>query len=217
MPLQVLLVEDHTVVRCGVRALLEGSQEVQVIGEAENGREAVEMARTLKPQLVLMDVAMGELNGIDAARQIVENDPQTRVLMLSMHDNEQYIYESLKAGAKGYILKSAAVQELMKGIREVAAGRNYVSPSLASTVMDDYVRRAKGTRAPSDIHKLTAREREVLQLMAEGKSSAEIAGRLYISVRTVETHRHNIMEKTTIRSVAGLTRFAIRHGLCSLH
>ena len=217
MSLRVLLVEDHTVVRCGIRALLEGSKDVEVVGEAENGREAVEMAHRLNPQVILMDVAMGELNGIDATRQITESQPDMRVLMLSMHKDEQYIFEALKAGARGYVLKSAAVKELLNGIHEVAAGRNYVSPSLSSIVMDDYVRRAKGTRTLSDVDKLTLREREVLQLIAEGKSSAEIASGLYISVRTVESHRHNIMEKLSIHSVAGLTRFAIRHGICALH
>jgi DNA-binding NarL/FixJ family response regulator len=140
-----------------------------------------------------------------------------RVLVLSMHSDEQYIFEALKAGAKGYVLKSAAVKELMTGIREVAAGRNYVSPSLASVVMHDYIRRAKGDQVISQVDKLTAREREVLQLIAEGHSSAEVAKSLYISIRTVETHRHNIMEKLGIHSIAGLTRFAIRHRLCSLH
>jgi DNA-binding NarL/FixJ family response regulator len=171
----------------------------------------------LKPHVVLMDVAMGDLNGIDATRLISNEHPDVRVLVLSMHSDEQYIFEALKAGAKGYVLKSAAVKELMTGIREVAAGRNYVSPSLASVVMHDYIRRAKGDQVISQVDKLTAREREVLQLIAEGHSSAEVAKSLYISIRTVETHRHNIMEKLGIHSIAGLTRFAIRHRLCSLH
>jgi DNA-binding NarL/FixJ family response regulator len=179
--------------------------------------EAVEMVHTLKPHVVLMDVAMGELNGIDATRLIVAAHPDVRVLILSMHADEQYIFEALKAGAKGYVLKSAAVKELMTGIRAVAGGRNYVSPSLASVVMDDYVRRAKGDHAVSQADKLRVREREVLQLIAEGNSSAEVAKALYISVRTVETHRHNMMEKLGIHSIAGLTRFAIRHRLSTLH
>jgi DNA-binding NarL/FixJ family response regulator len=217
MPSRILLVDDHTVVRSGIRALLEGSDEVEVVGEAANGREAVEMVGELNPHVVLMDVAMGELNGIDATRQITATHPEARVLILSMHGDEQYIFEALKAGARGYVLKSAAVKELMSGIREVAAGRSFVSPSLATVVMDDYVRRAKGQNTFSEIDRLTAREREVLQLIAEGKSSAEVGQVLYISARTVETHRHNIMEKLEIHSIAGLTKFAIRHGLCSLH
>jgi DNA-binding NarL/FixJ family response regulator len=213
----VLLVEDHTLVRSGIRSLLETEKEIEVVGEAGDGREAVELVRRLKPHVVLMDVAMGDLNGIDATRLISNEHPDVRVLVLSMHSDEQYIFEALKAGAKGYVLKSAAVKELMTGIREVAAGRNYVSPSLASVVMHDYIRRAKGDQVISQVDKLTAREREVLQLIAEGHSSAEVAKSLYISIRTVETHRHNIMEKLGIHSIAGLTRFAIRHRLCSLH
>jgi DNA-binding NarL/FixJ family response regulator len=215
--LRVLLVEDHTLVRSGIRTLLEASREVEVIGEAADGREAVELARKLQPQVVLMDVAMGELNGIDATRQITAMEPQPRVLILSMHADEQYVFEALKAGAGGYVLKSAAVKELMSALREVAAGRSFVSPSLTRVVLDDYVRRAKGQRTFSEADKLTAREREVLQLIAEGKSSAEVAEVLCISSRTVETHRHNLMEKLGIHSIAGLTKFAIRHGLCSLH
>jgi DNA-binding NarL/FixJ family response regulator len=204
-------------VRSGIRSLLETEKEIEVVGEAGDGREAVELVRRLKPHVVLMDVAMGDLNGIDATRLISNEHPDVRVLVLSMHSDEQYIFEALKAGAKGYVLKSAAVKELMTGIREVAAGRNYVSPSLASVVMHDYIRRAKGDQVISQVDKLTAREREVLQLIAEGHSSAEVAKSLYISIRTVETHRHNIMEKLGIHSIAGLTRFAIRHRLCSLH
>ena len=214
---RVLLVEDHTLVRSGIRSLLEAEREIEVVGEAGDGREALELVRTLKPHVVLMDVAMGDLNGIDATRLIAAEHPEVRVLILSMHSDEQYIFEALKAGARGYVLKSAAVKELMTGIRAVAAGKNYVSPSLASVVMDDYVRRAKGEHVPTQADRLTAREREVLQLIAEGHSSAAVAKALFISVRTVETHRHNIMEKLDIHSIAGLTRFAIRHRLCSLH
>jgi DNA-binding NarL/FixJ family response regulator len=213
----VLLVEDHTLVRSGIRSLLEAEPEIDVVGEAGDGREALELVRTLKPHVVLMDVAMGDLNGIDATRLIAAGHPEVRVLILSMHSDEQYIFEALKAGARGYVLKSAAVKELMTGIRAVAAGKHYVSPSLASVVMEDYVRRAKGGHVASQADKLTNREREVLQLIAEGSSSAEVAKSLYISVRTVETHRHNIMEKLGIHSIAGLTRFAIQHRLCTLH
>jgi DNA-binding NarL/FixJ family response regulator len=216
MTTRVLLAEDHALVRSGIRSLLEASKEVDVVGEAGNGREAVELATQLKPDLILMDLAMNDLNGIDATRQLAAQDPAARVIMLSMHGDEQYIYESLKAGAKGYVLKSSAFKELITGIREVCAGRTYVSPSLTNVVMNDYVRRAKGEQAPTELDKLTTREREVLQLIAEGNSSAEVANILYISVRTVDTHRHNIMEKLDIHSIAGLTKFAIRTGLCQL-
>jgi DNA-binding NarL/FixJ family response regulator len=213
---RVVLVEDHVLVRSGIRSLLESSQDVQVVGEASNGREAVELVRQVKPQVVLMDVAMGELNGIEATRMITNEEPNVRILILSAHSDEEYIFEALKAGAKGYVLKSAAFKELLNGIRDVAAGKNYVSPSLTAVVMEDYVRRAQGEHVPSQIDKLTAREREVLQLIAEGHSSAEVAKTLYISVRTVESHRHNIMDKLNIHSIAGLTHFAIRHRLSSL-
>ena len=216
MPTRVLLAEDHALVRSGIRSLLEASKEVDVVGEAGTGREAVELAEQLKPDLVLMDLAMNELNGIDATRQLAAAESRINVIILSMHGEEQYIYESLKAGAKGYVLKSSAFKELITGIREVSAGRTYVSPSLSNIVMSDYVRRAKGSHTPTELDKLTTREREILQLIAEGNSSAEVAQMLYISVRTVDTHRHNIMEKLDIHSIAGLTKFAIRTGLCPL-
>ena len=217
MALNVLLVEDHTLVRSGIRALLESAPGLAVVGEAANGRRAVEMVGQLKPELVLMDVTMPELNGIDAARQIRVAHPDTRVLILSMHEDRQYVFESLKAGANGYVLKAAAFQDLLGAIQTVMAGKNYISPALADTVMNDYVRRAKGEGKDSDLHRLSAREREVLQLIAEGKSSGEVGELLGISVRTVDTHRHNIMTKLEIHSIAGLTKFAIRHGLCVLN
>jgi DNA-binding NarL/FixJ family response regulator len=216
MATRVLLAEDHALVRAGVRSLLEASKEVEVVGEASNGREAIEMTALLKPDVVLMDLAMNELNGIDATRQLAVSHPQVHVIIVSMHGDEQYIYESLKAGARGYVLKSSAFKELISGIHAVCAGQTYVSPSLANVVVNDYVRRAKGDHKPSDLDKLTTREREILQLIAEGNSSAEVAQVLYISVRTVDTHRHNIMEKLKIHSIAGLTKFAVRNGLCQL-
>jgi two-component system, NarL family, response regulator NreC len=217
MSIRVLLVEDHTLVRSGVRSLLEASNEVQVIGEAANGREAVDLSRQLSPELVLMDVAMPELNGIEAARQIRAAQPDVRVVMLSMHEDQQYVFESLKAGANGYVLKASAFQELLLAISTAMSGKNYISPALSGTLMDDYVRRAQGDQKDSELAKLSGREREVLQLIAEGKSSAEVADLLHISVRTVDTHRHNLMSKLEIHSIAGLTKFAIRHGLCILN
>jgi DNA-binding NarL/FixJ family response regulator len=216
MSVRALLAEDHTLVRSGIRALLEGSKEVEVVGEAANGRQAVELARELRPNLVLMDIAMPELNGIEAARQIVAAQPDIRVIMLSMFEDQQYVFESLKAGASGYVLKAAAFQELLTGISSVLSGKSYISPALSDTVMTDYVRRAQGEQKDTQLDKLSGREREVLQLIAEGKSSAEVGELLHISVRTVDTHRHNIMTKLEIHSIAGLTKFAIRHGLCVL-
>jgi two-component system response regulator NreC len=218
MPIRTILAEDHTLVRTGIRALLEGSGEVQVVGETSNGREAIQLFEKLKPQLALLDVAMPELNGIEAARQIRATDPDARIIMLSMYEDQQYVFESLKAGANGYVLKGAAFQELLTAIRTVMEvdGKSYISPALSETLMTDYVRRAQGDQQDSELARLSGREREVLQLIAEGKSSAEVAELLHISVRTVDTHRHNIMSKLEIHSIAGLTKFAIRHGLCVL-
>ena len=213
---RLLLVEDLMLTRTGFRALLESSEEVEVIGEAANGREAIKQARKLNPDLILMDVAMPELNGIEAARQIRDAQPDIRIIMVSMHTDRQYIFESLRAGASGYVPKDSAFAELLEAIRSVMAGSTYLSPPLTSIVMDDYVRRAKSKQETSDLDKLSSREREVLQLIAEGKPSSEVAQILHISIRTVDTHRHNIMEKLEIHSIAGLTKFAIRYGLCSL-
>ena len=217
MSVRIILAEDHTLVRSGVRALLEASGDVEIVGEAANGREAIEAAGRLNPDLILMDVAMPVLNGIEAASQLHDSQPDVRVLMLSMHVDRQYVFESLKAGARGYLLKAAAYTELLTAIKTVMSGRNYISPPLTDVVMEDYVRRAQGDFQKSEIDKLSAREREVLQLISEGKSSGEAAAVLHISVRTVDTHRHNIMTKLKIHTIAGLTKFAIRHGLGSLH
>ncbi len=216
MALEVFIAEDHTLVRSGIRALLDSAPDLKVVGEAENGRQAVERVRELRPDLVLMDVAMPELNGIDAARQLIAENAGTKVVMLSMHEDRHYVFESLKAGATGYVLKSAAFQDLISAISTVMSGKNYISPALSDTVMNDYIRRAQGDEKDTELGRLSGREREVLQLIAEGKSSAEVAEVLHISVRTVDTHRHNIMNKLEIHSIAGLTKFAIRHGLCVL-
>ncbi len=212
----VLIVEDHTLVRSGMRALLESARNLTVVGEAGDGREAVELTDKLLPDVVLMDVAMPNLNGIEATRQIRANHPDIRVLMLSMHKDREYIFEALKAGASGYVPKDAASTELLSAIAAVVEGKTYLSPPLSEVIMDDYARRAQGKTASSELEKLSNREREVLQLIGEGNSSAEIGKTLHISVRTVDTHRHNIMEKLAIHSIAGLTKFAIRHGLCPL-
>jgi DNA-binding NarL/FixJ family response regulator len=216
MMLNVLLVEDHTLVRSGIRALLEkANPDLKVVGEADDGQSAVELVRQLNPQLVLMDVAMPGLNGIEATRQIRAAHPQVRILMLSMHDDPQYVDESMRSGANGYVLKGAAFQELLAAIAAVMDGQSYLSTALSERASG----RAIGPTlepASGEVTKLSAREREVLQHIAEGKSSAEVAELLQISVRTVDTHRHNIMSKLGIHSIAGLTKFAIRHGLCML-
>jgi DNA-binding NarL/FixJ family response regulator len=216
MTTTILLAEDHTLIRSGVRALLEQSGKVEVVDEVGDGRAAVRQAHQLNPDVVLMDVAMPEMNGIEAARQIRQAQPQVRVIMLSIHADRQYVFESLRAGASGYVLKNVALTELLSAIESVANGDTFLSPSLAPLVVEHYVRMAKGKPAASALEALSAREREVLQLLAEGNSSAEIAQRLHISARTVDTHRHNLMEKLDIHSIAGLTKFAIRNGLCEL-
>ena len=216
MSTSVLLVEDHTLVRSGIRSLLDSSPEVKVVGDVKGGREAVEFCQEHRPDLVLTDVEMPSLNGIETARQLHALFPELRIVMLSMHDDPQYVFESLKAGASGYVLKDAAFTELLAAIRAVMSGRRYLSPPLADLVMDDYVRRANGETTGTDLDKLSAREREVLQLVAEGRSSAQVAAMIHISVRTVDTHRYNVMQKLGIHSIAGLTKFAIAHGLTSL-
>jgi len=212
----VLLAEDHTLVRRGIRTMLEVEAEMKVVGECGDGREAVKLFQRLKPDLVLMDVAMPNLNGIEAARQMSAFRSGARIIMLSMHADGQYVVESLRAGASGYVLKDAAFTELLSAIKAVCEGKRYLSPPLTETVLTDYVRSGRGERGGSDLDVLSSREREVLQMIGEGNSSAEVAAALEISVRTVETHRQHIMEKLGIHSVAGLTKFAIRHGLCSL-
>jgi DNA-binding NarL/FixJ family response regulator len=214
--IKALLVEDMTLTRSGFRALLEDSGKVEVIGEAADGREAIKLAEKLNPDIILMDVSMPGLNGIEATRQIRAAQPHIRVLMLSMHTAGPYVFESLRAGAAGYILKDATFAELLSAIATVVGGGTYLSPTLTNVAVEDYVRLARGQHDTSELDKLSAREREVLQLIAEGHSSSNIARQLHISARTVDTHRHNIMQKLNIHSVAGLTKFAVRHGLCSL-
>jgi DNA-binding NarL/FixJ family response regulator len=214
--IKVLLVEDQTLPRAGFRALLDSSDELEVVGEAANGREAVRLAKKLNPDVVLMDVAMPEMNGMEATRQIHAAQPHIRIHMLSMHTNRQYLFESLRAGAAGFVPKDSAFTELLSAIHAVVASGTYLSPPLADLVLNDYFRRAQGKNEISELEVLSNREREVLQLIAEGNSSAEIAQAMHISARTVDTHRHNIMKKLDIHSIAGLTKFAIRHGLCSL-
>jgi DNA-binding NarL/FixJ family response regulator len=213
---RVLLVEDHTLVRAGIRSLLEASPEIMVVGEAGSGRQAVAMCDELQPDLVLMDVAMEELNGVEAARQIHDQHPDIKVLMVSVYRDRQYVCEAIKAGASGYVLKDAAVSELLLAIRTVLTGRRYLSPPLADLVMDDFIRTTQGEQITTELDKLTSREREILQLLAEGRSSAQVGSTLHLSARTVDTHRYRIMQKLDIHSIVGLTKFAIRHGLCSL-
>ncbi len=205
---RILLADDHTVVRQGFKMILSAHPDLEVVGEAGNGREAVERAAELKPDVVVMDVSMPELNGIEATRRIAEASPRTRVLALSMHKDAVYVREILRAGARGYLLKDSIESDLVAAVRAVGRGDGYLSPSVSDAVLSDY---RKHVSDPIDL--LTSREREVLQMIAEGKTNKEIATLLNLSVYTVEAHRGRVMEKLNLHSTGELVRFAVRNGL----
>jgi len=205
---RILLADDHSVVRQGFRLILDNQADMEVVGEAANGRDAVLIAEELQPDIVVMDVTMPELNGIEATRRIAEKSPRTRVLALSMHKDSVYVREILRAGAKGYLLKDAAGNDLLEAVRAVARGEGYLSPAVSDAVLNDYRRHVTN---PIDL--LTSREREVLQHIAEGKTNKEIANSLNLSVYTVEAHRGRLMEKLNLHSTGELVRFALRNGV----
>jgi len=215
MSIRIIIADDHQIVRNGLRSLIEKEHDIDVIAEAGNGREAVRIALEMAPEVVIMDIAMPDLNGIEATRQIIAALPGTKVIALSMHADKRYVMEMLKAGASGYILKDNAYEELASAIRTAMGNRTYLSPQVAEIVIGDYVKLVQ-TANGSVFSLLSAREREVLQLLAEGSSTAQIADHLCVSVKTVETYRQHIMEKLNIRTVAELTKYAIREGLTSL-
>lgn len=206
--IRILLVDDHTVVRKGFRVLLSQQSDFEVVGEAANGREAVRLATELSPDVVIMDVAMPEVNGVLATRQIMESSPRCRVVILSMHKDAVYVRETLRAGAKGYLLKDSIDHDLINAVRAVANGGSFLSPAIASTVLDDYQQ-----HVADELDTLTAREREILQLLAEGKTAKEIASSLDLSVYTVDAHRGRILRKLQLKSTGELVRFAMRKGL----
>ena len=206
--IKILLADDHTIVRQGLKLILSAHQDLEVVGEAGNGKEAVDLALKLKPDIVLMDVAMPELNGIEATRRMVEASHRIKVLVLSMHKEPVYVREILRAGARGYILKDAIDTDLLSAVRSVAKGDGYISPAVSGALLSDY---RKDVTDPIDL--LSGREREVLQLIAEGKTNKEIATKLNLSVYTVDSHRGKIMEKLNLHSTGELVRFAIKHGL----
>jgi len=215
MSIRILLADDHKITRQGLRSLLEKEQDMEVVAEAQDGRTAVLLVRQVWPNLVIMDVSMPDLNGVEATRQIVAAAPNVKVIALSMHSDTLFVAEMLKSGANGYLLKDCAFEELARAIRTVMEGKTYLSPSISGVVVDDYLHQlSKTTLSSSDV--LTSREREVLQLLAEGKTTKQIALKLHISIKTVETHRRQIMEKLNIHSVAELTKYAIRKGFTSL-
>ena len=208
--IRVLLADDHSLVRAGIRSLLGAMADVQVVAEASSGEEALELAAREQPDVVLMDIAMKDITGLDAAARMRERHPAVRVVILSMHSGEEYVLQALRAGAAGYLLKDAATGELELALRSVMRGESWLSPAVSRQVVEGYVQRA-GAEAPPDV--LTTRQREVLRLVAGGKSTKEIAFFLNLSVKTVETHRAQIMERLGIRDVPGLVRYALRTGL----
>lgn len=214
LPIQLVIADNHTLVRAGFRSLVEDLDGVEVVGEAENGREALQLVETLKPQVVLMDIAMPEMNGLEATTRIAREFPNVRVLILSMHANEEYVYQALRAGASGYLLKDSGTEELDLALRAIARGETYLCPAVSKYVVSDYVR-CLG-EGPPPLDQITPRQREILQLIAEGKSTKDIADMLYISTKTVETHRSQLMDRLDIHDIAGLVRYAIRTGLVML-
>lgn len=208
MKIRILLADDHAVVRHGFRMILDAQSDMEVVGEVSNGREAVEVATEIQPDIVVMDVTMPELNGIEATRRISSAAPRTRVLALSMHKDSVYVREILRAGARGYLLKDSGEGDLLSAVRAVAKGEGFLSPGVSEAVLSDY---RKHVTNPIDL--LTSREREVLQLIAEGKTNKDIAVALSLSVYTVEAHRGRIMEKLNLHSTGELVRFAVRNGV----
>lgn len=215
--IRILLAEDHTIVRKGIRSLLDDEPRIDVVGEAENGREAVTQAEELLPDIVVMDHTMPQLNGLEATRQIRKLHPQIKVLILTMHTNEEYVFQFMQAGASGYLVKQSAPTTLLSAIDAIYQGESFLSPTIAKSVIDEYVRTGemsgRSTTSPST---LTDREREVLQLIAEGFSGEEIGQKLHISTKTVGVHRLNLMQKLDLHNMADLTKYAIRQGIISL-
>lgn len=213
MTLRLVLADDHPVVREGLRALLDSEPDFEVVGQADNGDDVPTLVDHLHPDVVVLDLMMGGKSGLDVTQELTERSPATRVLILSMHQSEGYVLEALRRGAAGYALKQAEAAELGRAIREVAAGRRYLSPPLSERALEAYARRAGGPADPYDT--LTHREREVLQLVAEGHTNAAIGERLFISARTVETHRANAMKKLGLRTPVELAVYAVRRGIVS--
>ncbi len=216
MTVRLLIADDHKIVRDGLKALLESRSDMKVVAEAENGRQAVELIQQVPVDVVIMDVAMPVLNGVEATRRILAHNRNVKVIALSMHSDRRFVTEILKAGASGYLLKDCAFEELAQAIEAVLSGATYLSPRVADLLVQHYVRGESDSHPSSAFSLLTPREREVLQLLAEGKSTKEIALHLKVSPKTVETHRRQIMTKLGVNSVAELTKYAIREGLTHL-
>jgi two-component system, NarL family, response regulator NreC len=213
--IRILLADDHQLMRSGIRLMLERESDLSVVGEASDGREAVALAKSMRPDVVVMDIGMANLNGIEAAQQVTQNRPEVAIVMLSMHSDESYVLRALKAGARGYLLKDSAEADLIKAVHAVAGGKSFFSPAVSKVLLDDYVRKLKRSGADDAYDLLTPREREVLQLVAEGKSNKDIANLLNLSVYTVESHRSNFMEKLNLRGLPELILYAVRKGIIS--
>ena len=214
-PIRILLADDHNVIRRGLRLLLESQPGFSVVGEAADGRQAVEQAEALKPDVVVLDIAMPNLSGTEAAQRIVESMPGTAIVILSMHSDEGYVLRALKAGAKAYLVKDSAETDLIDAIKAVSQGKAFFSPEVSKMLVEDYVREIRARGVNDSYELLTAREREVLHLLSEGKSNKDIAALLKLSLFTVETHRRNLQEKLNLHSLAELILYAVRKGLIS--
>lgn len=212
---RILLAEDHKLMRAGLRLLVQQVPEFSVVGEADDGRQAVALFESLKPDVIVMDIGMQRLNGIEAAAQITEAHPDAAIVMLSMHSDEGYVLRALKAGARAYLLKDSADNDLERAIVAVLDGKSFFSPAVSKLLLEDYVRKLARSGAEDSFDLLSAREREILQLVAEGNSSKEVAALLNLSVHTVETHRSNIMQKLNLRGIPELILYAVRRGLIS--
>lgn len=216
MPIRVFLADDHAVVRDGLRFVLESQGDISVVGDAADGRLTVREVQRLRPDVVIMDIAMPEMNGIEATQQIRDTCSSTQVVILSMHATAEHIFRALQAGAKGYLLKESAGRELVEAVRAVCASRRYVSQGISDTVIDEFIRTDRAGHGKSPLESLSTREREILQMVVEGKSSAEIADVLRISPKTVETYRSRLMQKLGLSDIPSLVKFAIQHGLTPL-
>lgn len=216
MTINVCVADDHTVMRDGLRYVLEAQPDIRVVGEAADGLETVRMVKRLGPAVVVMDIAMPKLNGIEATHRISEENLSTRVLILSMHANKEFIFRALRAGAKGYILKEAAGREVVQAVRAVNAGQRYLSQRITEQMVDEYILYREAMTAAEPLERLSPREREVLQLVVEGYSSIAIADTLHLSPKTVDTYRSRLMEKLDVSDLPGLVKFALRHGIITL-
>lgn len=212
-PIRILLADDHTVMRNGLRLLLERQPNLSVVGEASDGRETVRAAESVSPDVVVMDIAMPNLNGIEAARQITAARPETAIVILSMHSDESYVIRALKAGARAYLLKDSAEGDLIAAIHAISEGKSFFSPAISRILVEDYMRQLEQKHVEDTYELLTAREREILQLLAEGKTNKEVASMLNLSVYTVETHRTHILQKLNLHNVPELILYAVRKGI----